>query len=267
MPRVAAIQMNSSDDVEQNLRLTSELVKEAKKQSAVLAVLPECFAMMPKDHDQRLGCAEPADGEGPIVGFLSQLAIENQMWILAAGVFVKSELPEMVRNTSYLIDEQGRQAARYDKINLFDIVLSNGERYAESSYTTPGDQLVVHSTPAGVAGLTVCYDVRFPQLYRKLVSKGAIWFAVPSAFAYTTGRDHWEILLRARAIENHAYVVAPAQWGVHASGRRTYGNSMIVDPWGDSLVCDRDENGVLVTDISPDHVEEIRNRFGSASEY
>ena len=116
MPRVAAIQMNSSDDVEQNLRLTSELVKEAKKQSAVLAVLPECFAMMPKDHGQRLGCAEPADGEGPIVGFLSQLAIENQMWILAAGVFVKSELPEMVRNTSYLIDEQGRQAARYDKI-------------------------------------------------------------------------------------------------------------------------------------------------------
>ena len=267
MPRVAAIQMNSSDDVEQNFRLTSELVKEAKKQSAVLAVLPECFAMMPKDHGQRLGRAEPADGEGPIVGFLSQLAIENQMWILAAGVFVKSELPEMVRNTSYLINEQGRQVARYDKINLFDVVLSSGERYAESSYTTPGDQLVVQSTPAGVAGLTVCYDVRFPQLYRKLVSKGAIWFAVPSAFAYTTGRDHWEILLRARAIENHAYVVAPAQWGVHASGRRTYGNSMIVDPWGDFMVYDRDENGVLVTDISPDHVEEIRSRFGSASEY
>ena len=264
MSRVAAIQMNSGDDVGRNLRLTEQLVAAAKRQHAELAVLPECFALMAKSHEQRLLNAEPECGSGVIGSFLSELASRHGIWILGAGVFTRCEDPAKVRNTSWLFDTHGKLVSRYDKINLFDILLSGGEGYSESSYTIAGNEPVATDTPAGRAGMTVCYDVRFPALYESLASQGAVWFAVPSAFAQTTGRDHWEILLRARAIENRAYVVAPAQWGEHASGRRTYGHTMIIDPWGEVLAHKGREDGVITADISEERVRSIRDRFQSA---
>ena len=261
MPRVAAIQMNSGDDVDHNLKLTRELVAAARDAGAQMAVLPECFALMAKDQAQRIERAEPADRPGPIETFLAELANELQIWILASGVFVRSTQSDMVRNATFVFDSSGERVSRYDKINLFDVSLAGGERYAESEYTEAGRELVVQQTPAGVCGLTVCYDVRFPALYERLSAMGASWFVVPSAFAYTTGRDHWEILLRARAIENHAYVVAPAQWGMHAGGRRTYGNSLISDPWGKVIAHQADGDGAIVADIEFERVQSIRSRF------
>ncbi len=264
MPSVAAIQMNSGDDIEQNLRLTEELVVEARRQSAVIAILPECFALMAKNHQQRLTAAEYASGGGVIWTFLADLANRQKIWILAAGIFSQCENSNKVRNTSWLFDDRGEFITRYDKINLFDIVLSDGERYSESSYTVAGSEIVAQDTPAGIAGLTVCYDLRFPAIYETLTQKGAVWFAVPSAFAYTTGRRHWEILLRARAIENRAYVVAPAQWGKHPGGRTTYGHTMIIDPWGDVLVNQAQDNAVVTADLVADRVREIRQMFSKA---
>ena len=264
MPCVAAIQMNSSDDVERNLKLTEELVKEAKRQNADLAVLPECFALMARDHEQRLACAEPQSGRGEVQTFLSNLAEQQQVWILGAGIFVQCDDTSKVSNTSWLFDSQGHLISRYDKINLFDLALPNNERYSESTYIKSGLETVSADTPIGKAGLTVCYDLRFPNLYLDLVNEGAIWFAVPSAFAYTTGRVHWEILLRARAIENHAYVVAPAQWGKHAGGRETYGHTMIVDPWGDVVAQKDSGDDVVLSEVDADRVAEIRNRFQKA---
>ena len=261
MPCVAAIQMNSSDDLEQNLRLTEELVIEAKRQSAALVVLPECFALMARNHEQRLSSAEPGCGGGEIGKFLSALAMRHKLWILGAGIFTQCEDPFKVRNSSWLFDDQGNLIARYDKINLFDITLPNDERYSESSYTIAGSEIVAQDTPAGNAGITVCYDLRFPALYESLTAKGAIWFAVPSAFAHTTGSDHWEILLRARAIENHAYIVAPAQWGKHAGGRNTYGHTMIVDPWGEVVAQKARDNAVVMGEIDAERVGQIRSRF------
>lgn len=264
MPCVAAIQMNSGDDVEQNLRLTEELVTEAKQQSAVIAILPECFALMAQNHQQRLSAAESAFGGGAIWNFLSNLANQKKIWILAAGVFTQCENSNKVRNTSWLFDSRGEFITRYDKINLFDIVLSDKEHYSESSYTIAGNEVVAQDTPAGIAGLTVCYDLRFPAIYETLATNGATWFAIPSAFAYSTGRRHWEILLRARAIENHAYVVAPAQWGEHPGGRTTFGHTMIVDPWGEVLAKQTQENGVINADLNADRVREIRRMFSKA---
>ena len=266
MPRVAAIQMQSNDDVEHNLKLTEELIGEARRQDAVLAVLPECFALMASSHEQRLKLAQPGDGGGEIGTFLSGLAARLGIWIIGAGIFTQCEDPNRVRNTTWVFDDQGRRTASYDKIKLFDIVISEHERYAESGFTEPGDNLVIQDTPAGMAGLTVCYDVRFPELYRSLRAKGAIWYAVPSAFAYTTGREHWEILLRARAIENHAYVVAPAQWGTHAGGRRTFGHTMIVEPWGGIIAQQAEDNAVVIGAVDPQRVVDIRNRFHPAKD-
>ena len=264
MPRIAAIQMNSGDDVNQNLDLTRGLIANARDGGALLAVLPECFALMAKDHTQRLECAEPADRPGPIERCLSELAAEFQIWIVAAGIFFHCGDQGKVRNTTLLFNSLGACIRRYDKLNLFDLKLPGGERYSESDYTESGNEVVAVDTPVGKSGLTVCYDVRFPRLYHDLVSMGAVWFAVPSAFAYTTGKDHWEILLRARAIENHAYVVAPAQWGEHSGGRRTWGNSMVVDPWGAVVAHQTEGDGVLFAEIDLEEVNSVRTRFSKS---
>lgn len=262
MVQVAAIQVNSSDNLNQNLQTTADLVKQAKLESARVAVLPECFALMAHSKKQRTHHAEPSDCIGPIEKFLSELAKNLDIWIIAAGIFTKSPNSGLLRNSTYVIDSSGRRVAQYDKINLFDVQLKNSERYAESTFTEPGDEVVVQHTPAGCVGLTVCYDVRFPSLFSQLIELGATWLVVPSAFAYTTGKDHWEVLLRARAIENHSYVVAPAQWGEHAGNRITYGNSMIIDPWGKVIAHKAEGDGILVADISSEKISDTRRRFG-----
>ncbi len=261
MPRIAAIQLNAGADINKNLNLTRDLVVQACEEGAVLAALPECFAFMATDDQQRLHFAEPESTPGLVQNFLSDLAKELGIWILAAGVFIRSRQLNLVRNASFLFDDRGTEVCRYDKIHLFNVNLSNGECYSESRYTEPGTEIVIQDTPIGTCGLTNCYDVRFPSLYKQLAADGAIWFAVPSAFAYTTGKDHWEVLLRARAIENQAYVVAPAQWGRHPGNRQTYGHSMIVDPWGQIVACQAEGNCVIYGEIEIDRVNSIRRRF------
>ena len=265
MTNVAAVQMNSGDDIDKNLQLTRELVCEAKQGQADFVVLPECFALMASSHAQRLACAQQEKRLRVIERFLSKLALNEQIWILAAGIFTHSQHSSKIRNTSYLFDGSGTLVDCYDKIHLFDVTLANGERYDESRYTEAGSRIVACQSPLGTVGITVCYDVRFPNLYQTLAKKGAVVFAVPSAFSYTTGKDHWEILLRARAVENHAYVIAPAQWGTHSNLRKTYGHTMIVDPWGKVLDCKKEGNGVVFGDVDAKFATKIRNRFNPSS--
>ena len=263
MSVIAAVQMNSGDRIESNLKSVADLVQEARSLGASVVVLPECFALMPKDSHQRISASEALDGSGEVEQFLSNLAKETDIWIVSGGMLGQASQAGLVRNSCLVHDNSGSRVARYDKIHLFDIVLKNDERYCESEYTEPGKELVLQNTPAGVAGLTICYDVRFPEMYRNLASGGAQWFPVPSAFAATTGEAHWEILLRARAIENLAYVVAPAQFGTHSNGRNTYGHTMIVDPWGHIMASKERGEGVVVAEVDLVKLARLRTSFAS----
>jgi nitrilase len=184
------------------------------------------------------------------------------MWILGGTTVIKGDSSRRVANTSLLIDSDGKRVARYDKIHLFDVTIpGRNEQYLESTHVTPGRRVVVADTPVGRLGMSVCYDMRFPELYRELVGRGAEWLAMPAAFTVPTGRAHWETLLRARAIENLCYVVAPAQSGTHTSGRETYGDTLIVDYWGQVLARLPKGTGVITTDFDPVKQAETRARF------
>src|SRR5215469_8271516 len=230
--KVAAIQMTSGPDVEANLAQARELLEEAATRGARLAALPENFSFMGlKDADKRT--VAEADGKGPAQEFLATAARQLQLWIVGGTVPLAAGADGRVAAASLVYDADGERVARYDKIHLFDVdIPGRAESYRESAHVSPGSRATVLETPAGRLGLSVCYDVRFPELYRHLSAAGAQILAVPSAFTSPTGRAHWETLLRARAIENLCYVVAPAQSGFHPSGRETYGDSMIVDYWG-----------------------------------
>ena len=266
MTRVAAIQLNSGDDLSLNLEKTAELVCRAQRLGAAVSVLPECFALMPRDNLQRVSCSEPLGGNGRVERAVRQLATDFGMWIISAGVFTAAGNEHKVRNTCFVHDDSGRLVARYDKIHLFDVALNDEEQYRESRYIEPGDTLKVVDSPAGKVGLSICYDVRFPELYRRLATFGAQWFVVPSAFLQSTGRSHWEVLLRARAIENFAYVVAPAQYGKHSNGRRSYGHSMIIDPWGTVLARQADGDGVVVCDLDSEKCNKLRTEFSGLTQ-
>jgi deaminated glutathione amidase len=230
---VAACQMTSGPDVAANLRVAEELLERAAAASARVAVLPENFAFMGLADADKRAVAEPF-GDGPIQTRLAQIARRLGLWLVAGTMPIRSaESDGRVCAACLVIDESGRTVARYDKIHLFDVdIPGKSESYRESAHVTPGTQPVVVDTPVGRLGLAVCYDVRFPELFRALSARGARWLVLPSAFTVPTGRAHWEPLLRARAIENLAYVVAAAQAGVHPGGRETWGDSMIVDYWG-----------------------------------
>jgi nitrilase len=230
--KVAAIQMTSGPDVEANLAQARELLEEAATRGARLAALPENFSFMGlKDADKRT--VAEADGKGPAQDFLAATARQLQLWIVGGTVPLAAGADGRVAAASLVYDADGERVARYDKIHLFDVdIPGRAESYRESAHVSPGSRATVLETPAGRLGLSVCYDVRFPELYRHLSAAGAQILAVPSAFTSPTGRAHWVTLLRARAIENLCYVVAPAQSGFHPSGRETYGDSMIVDFWG-----------------------------------
>jgi nitrilase len=203
-----------------------------------------------------------ADGAGPIQEFLRDTARQLNLWILGGTTVIKGDSATRVANASLLIDADGKRVARYDKIHLFDVAIpGRDERYFESTHVTPGGKVVVADTPVGRLGLSVCYDIRFPELYRELVSQGAEWLAMPAAFTVPTGRAHWETLLRARAIENLCYVVAPAQTGTHTSGRETYGDTLIVDYWGQVLSRKPTGCGVITADIDLVKQAETRARF------
>jgi deaminated glutathione amidase len=230
--KVAAIQMTSGPDVAANLAQAGVLLEDAAARGARLAALPENFSFMGlKDSDKR--AVAERDGSGAAQDFLAAAARRLRLWIVGGTVPLLAAGDGRVAAASLVYDSDGRRVARYDKIHLFDVdIPGRAESYRESAHVAPGSQATVLDTPVGRLGLSVCYDVRFPELYRHLSAAGAQLLAVPSAFTSPTGRAHWETLLRARAIENLCYVVAPAQSGFHPSGRETYGDSMIVDYWG-----------------------------------
>ncbi len=261
MSTVAAIQMTSGHDVEDNLEAAAKLLREAKEAGAELACLPENFSFIGLKDADKLAVAE-GDGSGPVQQFLSETARALGLWILGGTTVIKGDSARRVSNTSLLFDAQGKRVARYDKIHLFDVAIpGRNEQYLESTHVTPGRQVVVADTPVGRLGLSVCYDMRFPELYRELVARGAQWLAMPAAFTVPTGRAHWETLLRARAIENLCYVVAPAQWGTHTSGRETYGDTLIVDYWGQVLSRLPSGIGVITAQFDLGRQAETRARF------
>jgi nitrilase len=261
MGKVAAIQMTSGHIVTDNLAAAAALLREAKEAGADIACLPENFSFIGLHDADKLQVAEP-DGDGAVQSFLSDTARKLKMWILGGTIVIRGDTEHRVANASLLIDSAGKRVARYDKIHLFDVTIpGRNEQYRESTHVTPGRAPVIADTPVGRLGLSVCYDMRFPELYRELVSRGAEWLAMPAAFTVPTGRAHWETLLRARAIENLCYVVAPAQSGTHTSGRETYGDSLIVDYWGQVLSRLARGSGVITAEIDLAKQAETRTRF------
>ena len=254
MFRVAAIQMASGPHVTANLQEAGRLIELAAATGARIVALPEYFAIMGmKDTDKVQ--AKERDGHGPIQQFLSEQAKRHRIWIVGGSVPLEASVPDKVRNSCLVYDQDGMRVGRYDKVHLFGFEMGN-ERYTEERTIEPGARVVTLDSPYGRIGISICYDLRFPELYRAMGDVDLIM--VPSAFTETTGKAHWETLVRARAIENLAYVVAPAQGGYHVNGRETHGHTMIVDPWG--VVLDRlpRGSGVVVAGVNPTYQAKIR---------
>ena len=261
MTTVAAIQMASSPNVGANLHETARLIALAAAHGARLVVLPENFAFMGMRDGDVLAVAE-TEGKGLIQDFLAEQACRHRVWLVGGTVPLACGVPGKVRAACLLYDDRGRIVARYDKIHLFDVeVPDSGERYAESATIDGGDRVVVVATPFGRLGLAVCYDLRFPELFRGMLDEGVEVVALPAAFTAITGRAHWEAMVRARAIENQVYLIAAAQGGYHVNGRETHGDSMIVDPWGNVLDRLPRGSGVVTGEIELDRLKNIRRRF------
>jgi deaminated glutathione amidase len=255
--RAAAIQLCSTDDLAGNLAVAEAFVAEAAHAGAEFVGLPENFAFLRRE-GAPIPCAQPLDG--PIVASLRAWARRHRIWLLGGSFAEAVPQSERVHNTSVLLDPDGAVAAVYRKIHLFDVDLGGqgGSAYRESAAVAPGSEVVVAETPFGAMGLSVCYDVRFPELYRAQSQRGARFLLVPSAFARETGRDHWEVLLRARAIENQCFVIAPAQWGSHSLDRASHGRALIVDPWGVLLAVAPDRPCVVLADCDLAQQERLR---------
>lgn len=259
--KVAAIQMASGPHVASNLNEAERLIQIAAKAGAKLVVLPEYFAIMGLSDIDKVNVREK-EGTGPIQSFLSKIAKKHKIWLIGGSIPLESHYLNKVFNSCLVYDDQGKQIARYDKIHLFGLDLGT-EHYHEESTIVNGDRVQVVNTPFGKIGLSICYDLRFPELYRAMGNVDII--VVPSAFTETTGKAHWETLIRARAIENLCYVIAPAQGGYHLSGRETHGNSMIVDPWG--VILDRlpRGSGVVMANINPHYQQSLRKSLPALS--
>ena len=261
MTKIAAIQMASGTNVSANLIEAGRLISDAAQAGAKLVVLPENFAFMGMNEEDKIKIREN-EGSGPIQEFLSEQAQKNKIWLIGGTVPLSSSDERRICAACLVYDDNGKQVSRYDKVHLFDVHLEeNSETYNESETIEAGSQVVVVDTPYGKVGLAICYDLRFPELFRKMVMLGAEIIALPSAFTAITGKAHWEILLRARAIENLCYVVASAQGGYHVNGRETHGDSMIVDPWGMVLDHLSHGSGYVIADIDIEQVNNIRRNF------
>ena len=252
--KVAAVQMASGPNVPANLGEARRLIEKAVDQGARLVVLPEYFPIMGLKDTDKLAVREQP-GSGMIQTFLSKIARELKIWLVGGSIPLVADEPDKMRNACLVYDDNGEQVARYDKIHLFNLELGN-EHYDEGRTIEPGKQVVVVDSPFGRLGLAVCYDLRFPELFRAMHNVNII--VLPSAFTETTGKMHWEVLVRARAIENLAYIVAAGQGGYHINGRETHGNSMIVDPWGKVLDRLPRGSGVVVAEINPSYLASLR---------
>ena len=261
--RAACIQVNTSDNMAENIANASAFTRTAVKDGADLVMMPENVSMMAQGRENTLAKAMPEESHTAL-GAFKKLATELGVWLHCGSLAVKLSNGK-IANRTYVIDPAGQVAARYDKIHMFDVNLGNGERYAESSTFEAGDTAASVDLPWGRLGLTICYDLRFPNLYRHLAHQGADFITVPSAFTRPTGEAHWHVLLRARAIETGCFIFAPAQTGVHAGDRKTYGHSLIVNPWGEVLADGGLEPGVIAATINPAEVEQARARIPSLS--
>jgi predicted amidohydrolase len=259
--RAACVQLRSSDDPAENIRVASQLIREARGAGADFIATPENTNLMAPDGGAKLELSWPEDKDPALPAF-QRLAEDLGAWLLIGSLAIKVS-DHQTANRSFLISPRGAIAARYDKIHLFDVDLPSGEQYRESRTVAGGMEAITADLPWGRIGLSVCYDLRFPQLYRALARQGAFALTVPSAFTETTGKAHWHVLLRARAIENGAFVIAPAQGGVHANGRRTYGHSLIVSPWGEILAETGTDPGIILADIDPGQATGARARIPS----
>jgi predicted amidohydrolase len=265
----ACVQFTAARDYEPNIQIVSDLICRARDHGADLVLTPENTGLIePVGRLRREKARDEANH--PVLAALREIAHETGVWLLIGSLAVdiahEPSVPEGERrlaNRSYLLDPTGNVVARYDKIHMFDVDLAKGESYRESNAFRPGDSAVAAKTPWGVMGLTVCYDLRFPQLYRSLAQAGADFLAIPSSFTVPTGRAHWHVLMRARAIETGCFVFAPAQWGEHAEGRKTYGHSLIVDPWGEVLADAGEGVGIASARIDPAQIAEVRQMVPS----
>lgn len=254
--RVAAIQMVSTPVIEENIATATRLIAEAAQQGATLILLPEYWASMGMHERDKIALAEQ-DGAGPIQTFMSRAARDHGVWLIG-GTLPLAATEDKVLNTMMVYDNQGKRVTRYDKIHLFSFTRGD-ESYDEARTIVHGKEVGTFEAPFGRVGLSVCYDLRFPELYRAMGD--CMLMVVPAAFTHTTGRAHWEILLRARAIENQCYVLAAAQGGRHVNGRTTWGHSMLIDPWGEIMSQWAEGEGLAIGDIEPHHLQRIRENL------
>jgi len=264
----ACIQHTAGPDPEPNLKMVGDLVRRACDAGAEFVMTAEASNFI--ESGKRRHDKARREADDPFLAGMRELARERGIWLLLGSLVIDpageagaDPGESRLANRSFLVDSEGGVVARYDKIHMFDIDLPNGESYRESNAYRPGGQTVVAETPWGRLGMSVCYDVRFPHLYRALAQAGADFLSVPSVFTVPTGRAHWHVLLRARAIENGAFVFAPAQWGEHAAGRRSYGHSLIVDPWGEILADGGEEVGFVTAHVDPAKIAEARRSVPS----
>lgn len=262
MTRVATIQMVSGNDTAENLAMAADLIDRAAAEGAELAVLPEYFPVISDDERAKFAVRE-SYGNGPIQQFLADQARTHKMWLMAGSIPLDSGDPNRVYNSCLFYNPDGQVVARYDKIHLFDVQVESAKRevYKESTTIAAGNAVVVASTPFARIGMSICYDLRFPELYRQMLAEDVRIITVPSAFTWTTGQRHWELLLRARAVENLCFVIASNQGGQNSARRRTWGHSMIIDPWGEILAVIEDGPGIACADIDLARLESLRQSF------
>ncbi|MFC1673929.1 carbon-nitrogen hydrolase family protein [Pseudomonadota bacterium] len=258
--KVACVQVNASDDMAENIDAACAYAHQAALLGAELVLFPENVSMMTFGEDQIRANAR-AEDDHPAIAQFQELARQLDIWLHGGTLAIK--VGDKIANRAYIFAPDGSIAATYDKIHMFDVDLDGGESYRESATFSPGEEKVLTDLPWGGMGLSTCYDVRFPYLYRALAQDGAKFLAVPAAFTVPTGKAHWEVLLRARAIENGCYVFAPAQTGTHAGGRQTYGHALIIDPWGEVIADAGTEPGIVIADIDPAKVIEARTKVPS----
>jgi predicted amidohydrolase len=261
--KAACIQVNAGNDLDTNIQAAATLACDARAAGAQLALMPENVSMMEWGRKNIIAKAMPEDEHKALAAF-RELARETRLWLHCGSLAVLQENGQ-VANRTYFLDPRGDVMAHYDKIHMFDVDLDNGESYRESSTFKPGGNAVMVGTPWGKLGLSICYDLRFPHLYRNLAKAGADFLAVPAAFTRTTGRAHWHILLRARAIETGCFVFAPAQCGEHVGGRQTFGHALIVSPWGTVLADGGEQPGYIMAEIDPAEVAAARGKIPSLS--
>ena len=262
MIRVAVIQMVSTADVETNLQTAADLIQQAVTDHGEFLVLPENFPLMGHEEHDKVAILEP-QGEGPIQDFLKIQANQHSIWLMGGSIPLQASVPDKIRAACLLYNPTGECIARYDKMHLFDVSVDSGgdETYNESGTIEAGDQIVVAKTPFANIGMSICYDLRFPELYRKMHTQDVNMITVPSAFTATTGKAHWESLLRARAVENLCYIVASNQGGTHINERETWGHSMIMDPWGEVLAVVNEGPGFACAGVDMDQLQNLRKTF------